>query len=159
MIEQKTNTKAKIFGGMFKYQGGIYQNALKDLTDERALKRPSDKSNHTNWLLGHILHCRFMLANMIGVKTENPFGKMYWNAIVDKGYPTVKEVVDNFLKLNDELLDKLDGMSDSELDAKPAADKPSLTDVISFFVYHEAYHLGQLGYARKIIGLEALKSH
>jgi len=144
---------------MFKFQGGIYQNALEDLTEELALKRPSNKSNHANWLLGHILHCRYMLANMIGAKAENPFDEVYCDAIENGDYPTVEKVFAQFPIISEKVLDRLSGLTDSELDAKPAHDKPALADIVSFFVYHEAYHIGQLGYVRKLIGLAPMKSH
>ncbi len=159
MTQEKTNVKAELFSSMFQFQGGIYKNALENLTDELAHQRPSDKSNHTNWLLGHILHCRYMLANMIGVEAKNPFDKTYWGAIEDKTYPEINEVTKHFPSISSLLVDKLSSMTDAELDAKPAPDKPSTADIVSFFVYHEAYHLGQIGYARKMIGLEALKSN
>ena len=159
MTKEKTNLKAELFSNMFQFQCGIYQNALENLTDELANQRPSDKNNHTNWLLGHILHCRYMLANMIGVEAENPFDKIYWGTIEDKDYPKIKEVTKHFPIISSLLTDKLSKMTDAELDTKPAPDKPSTADIVSFFVYHEAYHLGQIGYARKMIGLETLKSN
>ena len=100
-----------------------------------------------------------MLANMIGVEAENPFSNTYWGAIEDKDYPEIKEVTKHFPSITSLLINKLSIMTDAELDTKAAPDKPSTADMVSFFVYHEAYHLGQIGYARKMIGLEALKSN
>ncbi|TXN36068.1 DinB family protein [Flagellimonas hymeniacidonis] len=159
MIEQKTSVKAELLSSMFEFQGKIFDNAFENLTEELALKCPSEHSNHSNWLLGHILHSRYMLANMLGDGTINPFGEIYWKSIENGDYPTINEISKSFAKAGRELKEKLLGTSDAELEAKPAPDKPALIDIVSFFLYHEAYHLGQLGYARKIIGLEAMKSH
>jgi len=159
MIDQKSQAKAETFSNMFQFQGGIFHNALENLTEEDALKKPYEHSNHINWLLGHILHCRFMLGNMLGMKADNPFGEIYWTAIEDKAYPSVEEIVKEFPKISEKVIAKIASMTNDELDARPAPDKPSMTEMVSFFVYHEAYHIGQIGYARKAIGLKAMKSH
>ena len=159
MIQQKTNAKAELLSSTFKFQEGIFQNALIGLTDELAHQRPSEQNNHINWLLGHLLHCRYMLSNMLGIEAENPFGNSYWEAIENKAYPRLDELVKYFPTISSLLIEKLSDMTDEELDAKPAPDKPSTTEIVSFFAYHEAYHLGQIGYARKMIGLDALKSN
>ena len=159
MTEQKTNAKASLLGGMFVFHDRIFHNAFENLTEALALRRPSENSNHSNWVLGHILHCRYMLANMLGLEAVDPFGEIYWTGIENREYPTIAEISGHFPKISGKLMDKLSAMDDAELDARPAPDKPCLTDIVSFFVYHEAYHLGQLGYARKLIGLEAMVSH
>ncbi len=159
MIDQKSQAKAETFSNMFQFQGGIFHNALDNLSEQDALIRPTPHSNHINWLLGHVLHCRFMLGNMLGVKVENPFGETYLKAIEDKTYPSVEEIVEEFPKISEKLIAKIASMTNDELDARPAPDKPSMTEMVSFFVYHEAYHIGQIGYARKAIGLKAMKSH
>jgi uncharacterized damage-inducible protein DinB len=158
MTKQK-NSKAEVFCGMFQFQGGIYNNALEGLSEKDALGRVLEKSNHTNWLLGHVLHCRYMLANMLGVQESNPFGKIYWGKMDEKNFPSFAEVTKHFPVISIKLIEKLSSLTDTELDAKPTADKPSLTEIISFFVYHEAYHIGQIGLTRKLIGLEPLKSN
>jgi uncharacterized damage-inducible protein DinB len=152
-------SKAEVFSNMFQFQSSIFHNALVQLTQEDSLKRPSPQSNHINWLLGHIVHCRYMIAGMIGVKAENPFGNRYWTPIDDASYPTLREIVETFPIISEKLLDRLSGMTNEDLEVSPAPGQPSWSDIVSFFVYHEAYHLGQIGYARKLIGLEAMKSN
>ena len=154
-----SNVKAATFSGMFQFQGTIYDNAQANLTEAQAMQRPTEHNNHMNWLLGHVLHCRYMLANMLGVQAENPFGQRYWTEIEDGEYPTVAEVVQHFPAISKQLTEALNGLSDAQLDARAAEDKPSLTEIVSFFVYHEAYHLGQLGYARKALGMDAMKAN
>lgn len=153
------NKKAGVYTTMFRFQEGIFNNAFDALTQEDALKRPSPYTNHINWLLGHILHCRYMLASMIGVQEENPFGTVYWDPITQKQYPSLDRILAEFPLISEKLLSKLAAFTDGELDARPAPDKPSLTEIISFFSYHEAYHIGQIGYVRKYIGMEPLKSN
>ncbi|MDN5205573.1 DinB family protein [Fulvivirgaceae bacterium BMA10] len=153
------NLKGTTYSGLFQMQGEIFNNAFDKLSDKLALSRASDNSNHINWLLGHVLHCRFMLANMIGLQEVNPLGDQYFKAIEHKDYPGIDEIRQHWPQISEKLLNKISSMSNEDLDTRPAENKPSLSDIISFFIYHEAYHLGQIGIVRKIIGMEALKSN
>ncbi len=153
------NKKAGVYTAMFRFQEGIFNNAFDNLTPEDALERPSGRSNHLNWLLGHILHCRYMLAALVGVQEQNPFGALFWDPITDVEYPSMEDIRATFPVISEKLLSKLVAFTDEELDAKPVQGQPSLSEIISFFTYHEAYHIGQLGYVRKFIGMGPLKSN
>jgi hypothetical protein len=159
MTAQQKHSKSETLRGMFLFQRGIFENALDGLSDVAALKRISDTSNHMNWLLGHIVHCRFMLAGIVGIRESNPFGNTYWSGIEEKAYPNVSEVVLQMNSISEKLMAKLASLSDEALDATLGPDQPVLGDVISFFSYHEAYHLGQVGMVRKLVGLGSLKSN
>jgi uncharacterized damage-inducible protein DinB len=158
MTDLKKLSQAKTFIGMLQFQARILNNVFDNLPEEAALKRVSSNANHINWLAGHILHCRFMLAGMIGINETNPFGQTYWLAIDDKAYPGVKEIAAQIPHISEQLIEKLSSLSDDEMDTRPSGNKQSLGEIIAFFVYHESYHLGQIGIVRKIIGLGALKS-
>jgi uncharacterized damage-inducible protein DinB len=151
--------KQEVYRSMFEFQSGIFQNALEGLSESNVLTRPSPHANHINWLLGHLLHCRYMLAGMIGAQVHNPFEEMYWNSIEDKSYPKLIEIISRWPEATEKLLSRLSEMTDAELEARTATEKPTLEEMVSFFAYHEAYHLGQIGIVRKIIGLDAMKSH
>lgn len=152
------NVKAETFTGMFKFQEGIFNNAFDGLTNEKALIKPSEQSNHINRILGHVLHCRFMLINMLGDSSQNPFGNIYWEPN-EKEYPSIEEILEQWPIICKKLENKIKTMSDEQLDAQPEEKRPSLSNIISFFIYHESYHLGQVGYARKIVGLNAMKAN
>ncbi|MBK8192531.1 MAG: hypothetical protein IPK76_04790 [Lewinellaceae bacterium] len=83
---QEVITPADTLIRAFQLQDGIFHNALADITDEQALMRPNDRTNHYNWLLGHVATCRCMLANAIGLRVENPHGDLYFKAIGDYHY-------------------------------------------------------------------------
>jgi uncharacterized damage-inducible protein DinB len=157
MTEQKT-TKAETFKHMFQFQMGIFNNALENLDDKKALIRMTNNTNHMNWLLGHILHCRYMLLNMLGNNEQNPFGQLYWTAIEDKPYPKIQEVISLMPGISQRLDATLSSLNDEKIEQENE-DKSSLEGTLVFFAYHEAYHLGQLGLLRKAVGLGALKSY
>lgn len=159
MIEQQTHAKAETFVGMFQFQQGIFENALDNLSDGIALTCIPGIKNHMNWLLGHIVHCRFMLSGMIGLQKSNPFGDTYWTAVAETPYPNIEEIARQMTEISKSITNKIGELSDDDLMARSGKGEPNLNDVISFFAYHEAYHLGQIGLVRKGVGLGTLKSN
>ncbi len=159
MIETTTRSKLEVFKDMLAFQERIFHNVFKGLTDKVAIQRPHHQGNHSNWLVGHIVHCRYMLASMLGMEVAQPFGQLYWEPVsTEKKYPGLEEIKSNFDGISKGLSAQLDGMSDREL-LNTQKGQPALKEIIPFFIYHEAYHLGQLGYVRKWIGLEPLISN
>ena len=158
MTEQQTQTKADFLAGMFRFQHGIFENALDSLSDDIALKTLQGTKNHMNWLLGHIVHCRYMLSGMIGNGRPNPFGDLYWKGVADVSYPTVAEIAAQMTEVTKLLMEQFAVLSDEDIVVQKN-DETSLSDIISFFAYHEAYHLGQIGMIRKGVGLGTLKSN
>jgi uncharacterized damage-inducible protein DinB len=100
-----------------------------------------------------------MLAGMIGLEEVNPFNKLYWSAIQERDYPGLADVVMEMNRISGKLLNQLATSTDESIFAEEAPGKPALAEIISFFAYHEAYHLGQIGLLRRLLGLSALKSH
>lgn len=158
-MQTKISTSS-VYTDMLNMQAGIFSNAFEGISDKDAVKRPGTDSNHINWLLGHLTTCRFMLLNLIGGKESDPYFNIYFKEISNETkYPDLKTISNNWDKASKLLIDKISSMSDEVIES-PIPDKGgSPKDFISFFTYHEAYHLGQIGYARKILGLPVLKSN
>lgn len=156
---QEVITPADTLIRAFQLQDGIFHNALADITDEQALMRPNDRTNHYNWLLGHVATCRCMLANAIGLRVENPHGDLYFKAIGDYHYRDMADIQALWESISVRLTDYLAGLSREELDAHVEGMPVSRLDMIVFYQYHEAYHLGQMGLLRKVLGLPAMQSN
>lgn len=143
----------------FQLQDSIFHNALEDISDDQALLRPNDQTNHYNWLLGHVTTCRFMLANAIGLQVENPHGDLYFKELGNHHYKTIADIQDQWTKISARLMDYLSDLSREELDACVDGMPVSRLDLIVFYQYHEAYHLGQMGLLRKVLGFPTMKSN
>lgn len=153
------NSKSLAFNQVLKQQDHIFQNAMAGLNEKQALQRPSDNTNHINWLLGHILHCRYMLANMLGEAVENPFGKTYFSPITNGDYPTVHQIAELWPAVTEKLTQKIAAFTEAGLDERSNPEGPAPSDLIAFFIYHEGYHLGQIGFIRKLLGFEPMKTN
>ncbi|NND32611.1 MAG: hypothetical protein HKN76_08470, partial [Saprospiraceae bacterium] len=126
MNQTEINERTDLLCKMLQFQEGIYENTLVELDDDLALKRPNDRTNHINWLLGHLLHCRVMLMNMIGKKTAYPFEGIYWSPIEDGKYRTIGEISDSFSQISKELISNLENLGIENLDRKKEPEQPTL---------------------------------
>lgn len=153
-------SSASVYTDMLNMQAGIFNNAFDGINDKDALKRPNDQVNHINWLLGHLTTCRFMLLNLIGGKEADPHFNIYFKSISNEtDYPELQEIKKNWDKISALLIEKIGSISEEDMESEIPGKGGRPKDFISFFTYHEAYHLGQVGYARKFLQLPALKSN
>jgi uncharacterized damage-inducible protein DinB len=159
IMETQISTST-VYIDLLAMQAGIFHNAFDGIKDSDALIRPNEQVNHINWLLGHLATCRFMLFNLLGGKEPDPNFNFYFKTISDElPYPSLNEIKKTWVKASSLLNEKIGSFSDDELISELPGKGGSVKDFISFFVYHEAYHLGQIGYARKYLGLPPLKSN
>ena len=152
-----SKTTAAFFGDQFQMQTGFFDKAVEGINQGHSLKRMNEKINHISWITGHIVSCRYMLCGMLGVKASEPFPEFFGNLKgIDESfsYPNLDELTADMPAITKELTKKLSEMSDEELQKEAFGGK--LVDIIQFFIYHEAYHIGQIGILRKALGYEAI---
>ena len=134
---------------------------LEGVSHEEALLHPQPAGNSANWVLGHILASRSGLLKNLG---EQP---LLDDASVQQYRRGSDGNVPNPLPLEDLLaaLDKsqplmIAGMKripGAALVAKapfnsPAGAEASYADALAAMVFHESYHVGQLGLLRRVCG-------
>jgi len=136
----------------------FFNNAIDGITTEDSTKRMNENINHIAWLTGHIVSCRYMLCGMLGVQVSEPYPELFGNLKTiqeDVTYPSLTELVNVLPEITEQLISKLNSMS--EEDFRKDAFGGKLIDIVLFFTYHEAYHIGQIGILRKALGYEAIK--
>lgn len=137
---------------------------LEDITPEQALWRMNKDQNHAVWLTGHIVSNRFYLANLFGVPDKAPYGRFFdGGEPIDDAhpYPGLSELLEQFNSVSPKLMQAMQNVTNELLQQPtpmglPVKDKTML-GTIGFFVHHESYHMGQLGYLRKLLGLSAMR--
>ena len=132
---------------IMKYNDFVLNKNLEGISQEDSLKRPDDKVNIINWVVGHIVTSRDDLL-------EDVSGKRHLQDEYSKYYGRGKQLPDNdsaldietikkdYTRLTDEITKVLDE-GDDEKDQR-----------VAFFMFHESYHAGQLGVLRKLLGKE-----
>jgi uncharacterized damage-inducible protein DinB len=144
----------------------LFRNCLDGVTDEKAAMRPSASTNSAAFVAAHVAEARFFLLDMLGAKQASPLGAYLAGArgIDDvKQLPSVAELQRAWTAASHALRDRLDTITAAELDASTACPFPlpisdaTALSLLTFFVQHDSYHIGQLALLRKHAGLPAMQ--
>lgn len=128
--------------------------AIEGLDEAALLARPVDGANSMFWVLGHIAATRVGLLRMLGEDRPLAFdGRFGRGSEADGGFPPMEDVLALWAEVQETLPAKLATVSAEKLSEPSPREFPiedqSLAGCVAFLAFHEAYHLGQLGYIRK----------
>ena len=126
---------------------GILQKNLDGITESESLYFPETGGNSLNWVLGHIIYSRNLLLEMLGNKGmwDNSYNTYNRGAnpkekIAD--FKTLSDLKSLLSKSQNKLIATLKNLEITSDELKP----------VTFLVFHEIYHSGQIGYIRRILG-------
>ncbi len=148
---------------LFAFNARLFEKALLGLSSEQLLSSPSESSNPILWIAGHLANTRFGLSAMLGRKLHRPWGDIFNRSAsrpTKDSYPELSVVHAAWTEVGAALLGRFEELTDADLRAPsprpfPVPD-PSMRGAIAFLAYHEGYHLGQIAYVRKALGLPGL---
>lgn len=149
--------------GQFKLQEKLFINVTSEIKNEDSHKKMNQNTNHLSWLIGHTVSTRYMILNVLGVNISEPFPDLFAQG---KGmqdnvtYPVISELIKEWNSVSGKLEEKLNSLTDSELEANAPFPTPlgaSIKSFISFCSHHEAYTIGQIGLYRRFHGYSAMK--
>lgn len=141
----------------------LFVNCLHDVTEQQLRAQPAPDVNTIGLLACHIIDARRYLLKLIDVDVPDPFGgrlervqkvsDMTW-------YPTTGDLTTWWRDLAAKLEARLDALTPDDL-ARPVdmpfpTDDQSVRGAIAFLTQHEAYHIGQMAYVRRCVGLAAM---
>jgi len=135
---------------------------LEGITHEESLLRATPDGTHINWIVGHLVGIRCRLFPAIG--QEPVFGAdetaSYCRTLTDDSIILpFEEIVRAYEKSTERLLAGIAAATE-ELYAGPAPFSPrgdpnvTVDSLLTKFMIHEAYHLGQTGILRRVSGKE-----
>lgn len=139
---------------------------LEDISDEESLASAERGGNSINWVLGHMVHSRAALLELLGGEPvlDTRGAEFYGRHTQPIGAGSDCVPTSELLRLYDGsqevLLEKLSGASDATI----AGDVPGIFDPeqkmqcgikLAALAFHEAYHAGQLGSIRRAIGRDS----
>lgn len=141
----------------------LFNTALKDTAIEHVIIRPSDKANSMLWNAGHVTTSRYFLGNILGLEDKHPWGELFDRGqpvVDDDKYPSVEDIKSAFEDITSKLMARFEAITDEELKAEhgygfPIEDK-TRKGAITFLSLHESYHMGQISYTRRLLGLDGL---
>ncbi len=145
----------------------VLEKNLAGISHEESLINPQPGGSCLNWVLGHLTRTRDQALPLFGRKPMFP-GQEF-DAYDDNGAVQFRpeaaipfdELKRRFKALQEPLVNGLNGMSSDQMD-KPAPMSPTgnpketVGSLIAALAFHEAYHVGQTGILRRIIGREGV---
>lgn len=142
----------------------LIAKALQGLNPDELLRQPGDGSNPILWVAAHVVATRGGLLKMLGASWAEPA----WTASFVRGharpdaatYPLAAEVLATLTASTGALGAALEAYPAEQWSAPsprswPVADK-TMRGTIAFFVFHEAYHVGQIAYLHRWLGRPGL---
>ena len=146
---------------------GVANANLEGVTHEDSLVQPQPGGNCLNWILGHIVSARSSSLALFGKQPiwDDERGKPYQRhgpALTDSGDAIpFGELLADFNRTQDMLVEGLAEITEETL-AQNAPFSPTnnpdetFATLLAGLVFHEAYHVGQTGLARRIAGKDPL---
>ena len=112
------------------------------------------------WIFGHMVDTRTRLLKILGVDVDPGWGDVFARgaALQDtSGYPAREKIQAVSRDVNKQLYATLGALTDADV-SRPATRSftnavQTVGDQVAFLAMHDTYHVGQLAYVRKALGL------
>ena len=136
----------------FRLNDQLFARGVATIDNETAHRRIAGDVNPIIWMAGHLLNCRKYLLDLFGEERELPNESRFREKYDPDGdYPSMAEITESWTAISSALFDRMEQASDDHFEKEidwnlPNNDK-TVRGAILFYLYHEAYHLGQIGYA------------
>jgi len=142
----------------------LFNNATAGISDSEANTRNDDHVNHVKWIAGHLLNTRLgSFSRVAGLQPDESYAAQFGrgNSLdVNATYPSIDEIRNRWNEVSAGISEGISKIPEQVLQAPSNAQVPiadtTVNGLVSFLVSHEAYHIGQLGILRKLIGKEAM---
>lgn len=138
----------------------LFVHKVATLDDESARTRIAGDVNPVLWLAGHLLMSRNYLLGLFGDERELAFADQLQKEYDPDDYPSLAEIKEAWLDISKELSARMEAAGEDDFTRPidwnlPNRDK-TVRGAVLFYTYHEAWHLGQIAYARKGMGMDGL---
>lgn len=165
-MDTPKSRKLDIIIPAYRMHSQSFLNLLNGISEEDALKRIDDKTNHFIWMVGNFVNMRYSTAWVLGLREEDPHSDLFFQGKAlnpAAKYPTLEDLKNNFHHISPLLYSKLLEASDEELDEifEIGMKIPFITEnklnFIGMCIGREDYLCGQMGLMRKLLGYEGMK--
>jgi len=136
---------------VFKYNHRVLHLNLEGITHEDAIISPTNGAGCINWMLGHIILSRDEAHRLISLPG---FCDKKYIELYDRG--TRGNHVENPFQLNEivKLFDESQDTLNESIEKLDFSGDTKKLDKLTFYAFHESYHVGQIGILRRFIGKE-----
>ena len=138
----------------------VADRAFIGVKPEDLWKRPTPQNNSMLWIYAHMAAVRARMLNVLGDGYDPGLGEAFGRGAQvqdSENYPTREKIIEASREVNARLFAKLATVGDAQLSQKATGPMPpsvqTVGDQLAFFALHDSYHVGQLAYVRKALGL------
>lgn len=143
-----------------------FMNVLEGISEEDALKRIENKTNHIVWMAGNFVNMRYGLGWVLGLQEQDPNNDLFFQGkALDESiqYPTLADLKKNFHDISAKVYQKLSEVSDEELEEifeigmNIPFIKETKLNFVGMCIGREDYLSGQIGLMRRILNYPGMK--
>jgi hypothetical protein len=149
--------------GLMDIVDNLYAKALHGLDPDELSRAPAENTNPMVWMAGHLAQSRVRLGKLLGVEAEVPWPSLFQRESSPPSaqrYPALADIRRVWDQAGAALRTRLRAMSDAdlygELEVKIPSTDGTLRGAIVFALFHEGYHVGQMGYVRRTLGKDRI---
>lgn len=144
----------------FRISTNLYLKALHGLESEALVARVAGAANPIIWIAGHLVQFRSRLALVIGARQhEIPWASLFMTGSRPgdpEDYPPIEEIVAMWGAVSADIQARFEEMDGDALAALPpvgvATPDGTVRGAVALFAFHDAYHIGQMGLIRRVLG-------
>jgi uncharacterized damage-inducible protein DinB len=148
---------------IFDLNADLLAGCASDLTEDQANRRLEAGGNSIAFLVAHLTDVRHVLADLLGAPLPNPVGDALAGVrSIDEveSLPPLGELLSAWTTVSAHLSEVFAGLTAAELDARTTQPFPipggTALDAVAFLAQHDSYHLGQVAFLRRQLGLSAM---
>ncbi len=156
------NDLVKPFVEVFTFNKGFYLKMLEGISANHLLEKVNLNNSNLLWIAGHVNLSRYFACKLIREDIKSSFEELFnRGAKYDTGteYPDITEITNEWEKVSEVMMNRLGTINEKELKeigpfSFPIKENNRINN-LSMFLMHESYHIGQMGYLRKMLGYES----
>lgn len=165
-MDTPKSKKIEIIIPAYRMHTQSFVNVLDGISEEDALKRIENKTNHIVWMAGNFVNMRYGLGAVLGLIEQDPYNELFFQGkALDESYkyPTLADLKKNFHDISVKVYQKLLEVTDEELDEifeigmNIPFIKETKLNFIGMCIGREDYLSGQIGLMRRILGYPGMK--
>ncbi|REC50266.1 DinB family protein [Chryseobacterium pennipullorum] len=165
-MDTPKSKKIEIILPAYRMHTQSFINVLDGISEEDALKRIENRTNHIVWMAGNFVNMRYGMALVLGIQGEDPYNELFFQGkALDENiqYPTLAELRENFHDISAKVYQKLRDVTDEELDEifEMGMNIPFVTEnklnFLGMGIGREDYLCGQIGLMRRILNYPGMK--
>jgi hypothetical protein len=143
---------------------GVVKKITADLTQEESLFQPATGGNCLNWIAGHVVRTRNEILAMVGQPAVWSAGEgdRYARGAAPitgpgEGVLEVSRILAAYDAAQGPILAGIEAISDQELAVKVPwfGNEIDKAGALAGLLFHETYHVGQMGLIRRLLGKDS----